>query len=224
MDRKLPGLSRVHAALTRPLLGQRSYGWCDFALLSVGARHALPNGPAFSCWRPPRTGGFLAALGRSLAAERGLGWAKNRPCERPIPLAHHSPETPSRQFEISNSRAINKSVLPSPSSPLNTMLFWSRKSADLHGATDQRTPYGIYVLLMSSVGEPINRPRHTEQRDRSQTVLAAPRDTRSRTLIKPRPGRPARGAPASASARNALSYTLGASRHPLLQTLPFRPQ
>ena len=31
---------------------------------------------------------------------------------------------------------------------------------------------------MASVGEPINRPRHTEQRDRSQTVLAAPRDTK----------------------------------------------
>ena len=29
---------------------------------------------------------------------------------------------------------------------------------------------------MASVGEPINRPRYTGQRDRSQIVLAAPRD------------------------------------------------
>ena len=38
---------------------------------------------------------------------------------------------------------------------------------------------------MASVGEPINRPRHTGQRDRSQTVLAAPRDTYGPHLIKP---------------------------------------
>ena len=47
---------------------------------------------------------------------------------------------------------------------------------------------------MASVGEPINRPRHTGQRDRSQTVLAAPRDTREPHRIKPA-GAPLEGRP-----------------------------
>ena len=71
---------------------------------------------------------------------------------------------------------------------------------------------------MASVGEPINRPRYTGQRDRSQTVLAAPRDTKGAAICTSRaPGALLWAARASASARNALSYTLGASRHPLLQ-------
>ncbi len=45
------------------------------------------------------------------------------------------------------------------------------------------------------VGEPINRPHHREQRDRSQTVLPAPRDTRGRNLHQPCPGHPLMGRP-----------------------------
>ena len=48
---------------------------------------------------------------------------------------------------------------------------------------------------MASVGEPITRPRYTEQRDRSQTVLAAPRDTKGATPHQAVPGAPLVGRP-----------------------------
>ena len=73
---------------------------------------------------------------------------------------------------------------------------------------------------MASVGEPINRPRHTEQRDRSQTVLAAPRDTRGRTSSSR-----ARDAPRGPPGRRQLSlgasdYSLGAPCNPEKWGLP----
>ncbi len=47
-----------------------------------------------------------------LAAERGLGWGKNRSCRRPISLSRYFPQTPSHQSEVSNSRAINEIAFP----------------------------------------------------------------------------------------------------------------
>ena len=146
--------------------------------------------PFYGWYRVPSATGLLPALGRTQRPSGPWGGTKKSAVLTADPPRPHSPETLSRELEISNSRAINKIVLRSPSNPLHTMLFCSRKSASLQGATDWRTPAGIQVLPMASVGEPINRLRHIGQRDRSQTVLAAPRDTRSRTLIKPRPGRP----------------------------------
>ena len=75
------------------------------------------------------------------------------------------------------------------------MLLLGRKSAGLPGETDWCTPYGTQVLHMASVGEPINRPRYTEQRDRSQIVLAAPRAKPGAAPHQAAPGAPREGRP-----------------------------
>ena len=50
--------------LSTSSLGQPFYGWWDFALRSVGARHAVPKGWPFNGWSAPHRS-FLVALGSS---------------------------------------------------------------------------------------------------------------------------------------------------------------
>ena len=181
-----------------------------------GTAVVLPRLAAVDCCRDKRRSAaqilFVLAACRRLASQHarsfrrsaasrgraGLGVGQESAVPTVDPPLSGPHETPSRKFEISNSRTISKMTLPPPSALPPHMLFWSRKSASLQGATDWRTPAGIQVLLMASVGEPINRPRHTRQRDRSQTVLAAPRDTRGRALSSPARGA-LRGSPRAAA-------------------------
>ena len=169
-------------------------------LWTVGVARAIRRGtacraqgwPFHGCL--PHARRVLLALVRLRRPSGAWGGTKNRPCQRPIPLPP-LPETPSREFEISNPCAINKVALPSPSTLHPGCYCGPVRALALQGATDWRTPAGIYVLHMASVGEPINRPRHTEQRDRSQTVLAAPRDTKGAAPYQAAPGAPPRGPP-----------------------------
>ena len=109
----------------------------------------------------------------------------------PFPTFPQKPRHASFKFltRAPSTRSLCLPYLPAPS-----VLFWARKSASPQGATDWCPPAGTAVLPMASVGEPINRPRYTGQRDRSQTVLAAPRVTREPHLINPS-GAPFAGRP-----------------------------
>ncbi len=182
-------LSRVQRGLFAPLVGQPFYGWSP--------PHVAPFGA-----RPPPAG------------ERGLGWDKNRPCQRPIPLPP-LPEPLSHQFEISNSSAINKIVLPPPSDSPSAMLLWARKSAGPSGS--DRPAYPGRDIKSSpwppSVSRSTDRVTQNNGIDPKPfwRLRAIPKEPHP---IKPRPGRlkrsvvEAQSAARSASCRRRLRFAL----------------
>ena len=110
-----------------------------------------------------------------------------------MPRCGRRPGAGHGRLEFTNSFVINKIALASPSDPVPAMLFWSRKSASLNGATDWRTPYGIQVLRMAFVGR-------TDQPAASHRTTASIPNRFGGSAryqgphpIKPRPGRPGVG-------------------------------
>ena len=161
--------------------------------LHNGWQHSINAGPG----RQPRlVASWSVPFGARPppAGERGPGWDKNRPCRRPIPL----PPPPKTSHD--NSKSLTRTPLtrsPCPHHRTRSTPCYSgpvRAPAFRERQTGAARP-GYKVLPMASVGEPINRPRHTGQRDRSQTVLAAPRDTKGAAPHQAAPGAPLAGRP-----------------------------
>ncbi len=148
---------------------------------------------------PPRTPVVPLGARPPPVVEAGLwGGAKDRPCQRPIPLAAHLPllpETSHGNLKFLTRTPLTRSpcpdylTLPVPcySGPVRAPAFRERQ-------TGAPRP-GFESSPMAFVGEPINRPRYTGQRDRSQTVLAAPRDTKGAAPHQAAPGTPLAGRP-----------------------------
>ena len=106
------------------------------------------------------------------------------------------PATLSHQFEISNSSAINKIVLPPPSDSPSAMLLWARKSASPSGS-DRLAHPGRDV---SPPPWPPSVSRSTDRVTQNNGIdpkpfLAAPRDTKGAAPHQAAPGAPLAGRP-----------------------------